>query len=99
MNITKWCNEEKCSFNYQVLIHTSKNTLNNDLLSTDPIITIGSKVWKTAEISKINMDSISTEKNPCATNETLTRTECQIDKVRKISITILSRNMVYRKHR
>ena len=80
MNVTK-CNEKKCEIKYQVLIHSSRNTLNNDLHSTDPIITIGTKVKKTAEISKINMDSISTETNPCATNEKLTRIDCQIDKV------------------
>ena len=76
-----WCDEKFCPTKYEVLIHTSNNTLDNDLLSTNPMITIDPKVFKTTEISKINMDSISTEKNPCATNEMLTRTDCQIDKV------------------
>ena len=87
MNTTNLCNEEKCSIFYQVLIHTSKNTINNDLHSTDPIIAIGSNVSKEVKISKINMDSISTEKNPCATNEMLTRTDCQIDKVKYLENT------------
>ena len=82
MNITNWCNKEKCSITYEVLIHTSKNTINNDLFSSDPVITIGSNVSKIVEISKINMDSISTEKNPCAKYEMLTRIECKMDKVK-----------------
>ena len=35
-----------------------------------------------AEISKSNLDSIATEINPCINeDETLTRTECLLDKV------------------
>ena len=74
------CNNKTCNtMKYKVLIHTSKETLNNDLHSTDPIVTIDSKEQsKKALISKMNLDAISTENNACAADKTLNRHECRI---------------------
>ena len=76
------CNNETCNtIKYKVLIHTSKETLNNDLHNTDPSVTIDSKNGKTASISKMNLDAISTENRACAADKTLNRHECRIRKV------------------
>ena len=53
----------------------------NDL-DTGPFVKIGYGDSIFAEISKSNLDSIATEKNPCINeDEILTRTECLLDKV------------------
>ena len=70
-----------CSVKYNILIHNSRETLINDL-DTGPIVKMGSRDEIFAEISKSNLDSIATEINPCINeDETLTRTECLLDKV------------------
>ena len=87
LNISNGCNEETCNVTsvddvkYKVLIHGSKLTLNNDLHSTNPFVTVETKKNKIASISKSNLDSISTEENICAADETLIRTDCQKTKV------------------
>ena len=77
------CNNETCNtMKYKVLIHKSKETLNNDLHNTDnPIVAIDSKNGKTASISKINLDAISTENSACVADKTLNRHECRVRKV------------------
>ena len=72
-----------CSVKYNILIHNSRETLINDY-DTAPFVTIGLGEAILAEISKSNLDSIATEKNPCIyEDDKLTRTECLIDKVKQ----------------
>ena len=54
----------ECNIQYDVLIHNSKETLTNDL-DTGLVVKMGLGETVFAEISKSNLDSISTEKNPC----------------------------------
>ena len=76
-------NRTWCNLKYKVLIHDSRGTLNNDLHGTDPFVIVEHKKANTALISKSNLDSISTEENSCAADETLIRTECRIKKVNR----------------
>ena len=70
-----------CDVKYDVLIHNSRETLINDL-DTEPIVTMKMGEAIFAEISKSNLDSIATEKNPCIyEEEKKTRTECLLNKV------------------
>ena len=72
-----------CSVKYNILIHNSRETLINDW-DTAPFVTIGLGEAILAEISKSNLNSIATEKNPCIyEDDKLTRTECLIDKVKQ----------------
>ena len=89
LNISNGCNEGTCNVTtvndvkYRVLIHGSKLTLNTDFHSTEPFVIVETKKNKIASISKSNLDSIGTEENYCAADETLIRTGCQITKVIK----------------
>ena len=66
---------------YDVLIHSSKETLINDL-ETEPIVTMGINQGKLVKISKSNLITIATDENPCTDDEKLlVRTECDIKKV------------------
>ena len=83
LEICKRCIKGKyeCGVQYHILIHNSRETLINDL-DTGPFVKIGYGDSIFAEISKSNLDSIATEKNPCINeDEILTRTECLLDKV------------------
>ena len=64
----------------EVLIHSSEDSLNNALYGTEPI-TISSGISTTARISKTNLNSISTEGDPCADEETLTGADFAIKMV------------------
>ena len=66
--------------NMQVLIHSSEESLNNALYGTAPI-TVRPKFSTTATFSKTNLNSISTEGDPCADEETLTGADLAIRKV------------------
>ena len=65
---------------FSILIHSAKESLNNTLYVTKPI-TISARESKTAMITKCNLNSISTEEDPCANDETLTRADSAIKKV------------------
>ena len=64
----------------EVLIHSSEESLNNALYGTAPI-TVRPKFSTTATFSKTNLNSISTEGDPCADEETLTGADLAIRKV------------------
>ena len=69
----------------------------NDL-DTEPIVIMKMGEAIFAEISKSNLDSIATEKNPCIyEEEKLTRTECLLDKVyiKQLSMYISSTTYEY----
>ena len=68
------------SLKFEVLIHSSAESLNNALHSTEPI-TISSGTETTVRFSKSNLNSISTEGDPCADEETLTGADLAIRKV------------------
>ena len=56
---------------FEVLIHSSEESLNNALYDIEPI-TISKGDVKKAMFTKTNLNSISTEVDPCADEETLT---------------------------
>ena len=76
MKIEKWDDYP----NFKVLIHSSEQSLNNALYNTEPI-TISSGYSTTAMFSKTNLNSISSEGDPCADEETLTGADFAIKKV------------------
>ena len=67
---------------YDVLIHSSKETLINDL-HTEPIVTMDYiQQGKRVKISKSNLNTIATDENPCTDDEKLlVKTECDLKKV------------------
>ena len=70
---------------YKVLIHDSKKSLNTDLHSTEyPYIVVDANNDQKGSISKNYLESINTEENSCAADETYIRNGCQIKKVIKI---------------
>ena len=73
---------EKLGFspNFEVLIHSSEESLNNALYGTEPITIMEGDV-KTAMFTKTNLNSISTQADPCADEETLTGADLAIKKV------------------
>ena len=75
------CTEEMCNVEYKVLIHSSKKSLNNDIHSANPIVTVQYKKETKALFTKTRLDSISTEENYCAPDDTLIRCACQLKKV------------------
>ena len=67
---------------YKVLIHNSKKSLNTDLHSTEyPYIVVDANNDQKGSISKNYLESINTEENSCAADETYIRNGCQIKKV------------------
>ena len=90
------CTREICSIEYKVLIHSSKESLNNDLHSSNPIVTVKYKKKTKALITKIKLHSISTEENYCAPEDTLIRCACQLKKVKQSNISIYL--VSYRNH-
>ena len=80
------CTREICNVEYKVLIHSSKESLNNDLHSSNPIVTVKYKKKTKALITKIKLHSISTEENYCAPDDILIRCACQLKKVKKSSV-------------
>ena len=68
-------------YGYYVLIHDSGDSWINEF-ETAPIVKVRSGETIFAKISKINLDSIATEKNPCNDNvEKRTGTECLLHEV------------------
>ena len=65
---------------FDVLIHSPKESLNNTLYATERI-TIEDKKKMTGKITKSNLNSISTNEDPCADDGTLTRADSAINKV------------------
>ena len=71
---------------YDILIHQSKydfdqstKSLNNDLASKRQMVRIGTGEVKKILITKSKMDLISTEENPCVTDDTsVTRLDCRL---------------------
>ena len=76
MKIEKWDDYP----NFKVLIHSSEESLNNALYNTEPI-TISYGYSTTATFSKTNLNSISSEGDPCADEETLTGADFAIKMV------------------
>ena len=75
---------EKKVVKYKVLIHGSKETLNTDLHCTEyPFVIVEEDEGAIGSISKSNLDSISTDENSCAADETNIRAGCQVTKVIK----------------
>ena len=64
----------------EVLIHSAKESVSNAYFGIKAI-SIHADEKKTALITKSNMNSISTEENPCADDKTLTRADSAIKKV------------------
>lgn len=90
-NNSKYCDRisldiciEKYQLNYMkyyILIHSSKETLINDL-ETEPIVTMGIQQGKLAKITKSNLNAIATDANPCTNDDKLlVRAECELKKV------------------
>ena len=73
--------------NLKVLIYSSEESLNNALYKTEPITissgysTTTAPTLTTATFSKTNLNSISSEGDPCADEETLTGADFAIKKV------------------
>ena len=79
---------EKKDVKYKVLIHDSKKTLNSDLQGTEyPSLIVEADKDPKGSISKLNLDSISTNENSCAADETSIRDGCQVKKVIKSDLT------------
>ena len=66
--------------NFEVLIHSSEESLNNALYDIEPI-RISKDYVETAMFTKTNLNSISTQADPCADKETLTGADLAIKKV------------------
>ena len=64
----------------EVLIHNGKESLNNTLYGTEPLV-INTGMSKKVMITKRNLNSISTVEDPCADDNTLTRADAAIKKV------------------
>ena len=89
LNIPADCGKSICELGwnyvrYKVLIHGSKETLNTDLHCTEyPFVIVEEDKGAIGSISKSNLDSISTDENSCAADETHIRAGCQVTKVIK----------------
>ena len=64
----------------EVFIHNGKESLNNTIYDTEPIV-INTGMSKKVKITKSNLNSISTIEDPCANDDTLTRADAAIKKV------------------
>ena len=82
LNSTGLCGYMNCYYyGYNVFIHNSSETLINDL-DTAPFVEVGFGETIFAKISKKNLDSIATEKNPCNDDDKkLTGYECLSNEV------------------
>ena len=66
---------------YWVLIHPSSKTLLNDE-SSYRSVKIHKTEAKTVTLSKINLESISSQDNPCISDDSPTDMVCRMEKVR-----------------
>ena len=90
LNIGKYCNPTSCEVRYKVLIHQSRKLkyINHDLI-TKPVVYIGLREGKKVLITKSNLKLISSNENPCTSDDSLIGYDCRYGKVSILKSKIL----------
>ena len=82
LNIGNYCNPKSCEVRYKVLIHQSRKSkyIAYDL-KTKPTVYMGLGEGKKILITKSNLKLISSNEDPCTSDDTLIGLDCRLDKV------------------